>query len=90
MKLWRGQPENWTWTPSHGDKGRLWVGLAGVFYLAAIVALASPSIFRASGRWGWLHSLSTKAFGPSGDIVLYAIIGSACLVTGLLYFRAAR
>ena len=90
MKLWRGQPDNWVWTPSRGDKGRLWLGFACVFYFLAVVALSSPSTSRASGRWAWLHSLSTKAFGPSGDIILYVLIGTACLVTGLLYFKAPK
>jgi hypothetical protein len=90
MKLWRGQPDNWTWTPSRGDKGRLWLGFAGAFYLLAVVALASPSSSRASERWAWVHSLSTKAFGASGDIILYAVIGTACFIAGLLYFKAPK
>ncbi len=90
MKLWRGQPDNWTWTPSRIDKGRLWLGFAGLFYLLGALALASPSKEPATGRWAWLHHISATAFGPSGDIILYAILGTVCLVAGLNYFRATK
>ena len=90
MKLWRGQPDNWTWTPSRVDKGRLWLGFAGVFYVLGILALTSPSSSPATGRWAWLHNLSAKVFGPSGDIFLYAILGTICLVASLHNFRAPK
>lgn len=90
MKLWRGQPDNWGWTPSRTDMGRLWLGFAGLFYVLGVIALASPSNSPSTGRWSWLHNLSAKAFGPSGDIILYAILGTACLVAGLNYFRTPK
>lgn len=90
MKIWRGQPDSWSWKPSGADKGRLWLGFAGFFYLLGVIAFTSPSSLSHSGRWAWLNNLSAKAFGPSGDIVLYAILGSACLLAGLHYLRTSK
>ena len=78
MKVWRGQPDNWSWKPSSTDKARLWLAFAGLFYVLALVT--SPSNSPSAGRWAWLHHLSAKVFGPNGDIILYTIFGTACLV----------
>ena len=85
MKLWRGQPDNWSFVPSSAEKGRLWLGLGAVFYALGLVAFLSPS--PSSGRWSWLHNLSVSAFGPRGDVILYVIVGTACVVAGARYLR---
>ena len=90
MKLWRGQPDNWAWKPSRADIGRFWLGIAGVFYVLSFVSYASPSASSGTGRWGWLHRLSSSAFGPNGDIILFALLGSVCLLFGLLNFRESK
>jgi hypothetical protein len=90
MKLWRGEPASWKWTPSHTDKGRLWLGFAGFFYLMAALALVFPSAWSGSGRWAWLHQFFAGAFGSYGDIVLFGVLGTACLLASLYYSRAPQ
>ncbi len=88
MKLWRGQPDNWMWTPSRVDKGRLWLGFAGVFYVLGILSFTYPESSAPTGRWAWLHNDLANAFGQNGDIALFASLGSACVVASLYHFRS--
>jgi hypothetical protein len=88
MKLWRGQPDNWSWKPSAREKGRFWLGLAGVSYSLAAVSFLTPGSSSFTGRWGWLHRTFFDAFGPKGDVILFAFIGTACLTYGLLKHRS--
>jgi hypothetical protein len=90
MKLWRGQPDNWTWKPSPGDMGRFWLGLAGVSYVLSFAAFASPSASSGTRRLAWLHRLSTNVFGPNGDVILFALLGTVCLLVGLVSFRRPK
>ena len=89
MKSWRGQPNNWTWKSSRTEKGRLWLGLGGAFYVMAALAFFSPFNSPATGRWAWLHNVFNK-LGPNGDIILYAVAGTSCLIAGLQYLRSPK
>ena len=88
MKLWRGQPDNWIWKPTARDLARIWFGFSVVFFALCVMVMKSPSTFTLTGRWKWLHQLFTNAFGSNGDIILYAGLGSACLICGIIKFRA--
>lgn len=88
MKLWRGQPEYWNWKPSAKEKGRFLLGLAAVFYSLGAVAYLTPQTSSLTGRWGWMHRIFFDVFGPKGDVILLATIGTASLIAGLLKYRA--
>lgn len=88
MKHWRGQPDNWTWAPSRREKGRFWLGFAGVFYVLAILASTDPETRTPNGRWSWLHSVFANAFGQNSDIIVFAILGSACVAASLYHFNS--
>lgn len=90
MKVWRGQPENWTWKPSDADKAWLWLGFAGLFYVLSVVESISPSPSPATGRWAWLHNAATAALGAYGEAILFAILGTACVIASLFYFKASK
>lgn len=90
MKLWRGQPDNWNWKPSGRDTAFLWLGLGAIFYVLALSSFVSPSQSSRSGRWGWLHEIFFGMFGASGDIVLYAGVGTAFMLFGAFKFRARQ
>jgi hypothetical protein len=87
MKLWRGQPDNWTFRPSPRDMARAWVGLGVVFFALAVVAYLSASTSSFTGLLGPLRRLFFNAFGTSGDVILYAGVGTALLFFGVLKYR---
>ncbi len=89
MKLWRGQPENFKPSPmSSREKGNLWLGFSGVFFLLALVSHFSPPSAPATGRWAWLHNAFFDLFGPSGDVILFSVAGSAGVIAALVYYRS--
>ena len=90
MKLWRGQPDNWTWKPSDRDLASMGFGFGACFYLLGLVEFLSPSQSSRTGRWGWLHEAFFRVFGASGDIALYSIVGTAFVLYGFLKFRASK
>jgi hypothetical protein len=87
MKLWRGQPDNWKWKPSARDVARLWLGLAACFFVLGYVAWESPSNSSSTGRWSWLKRIAFDLFGPNGDAILFAAVGTTCLIAALLKYR---
>lgn len=89
MKTFRGQPENWVWKPTPREVARLWVGFALMFYFLAAQQFYWPGNPQTTGRWGWLHRLALDAFGPSGEFILYALVGSICLAYGVWKYVAA-
>jgi len=91
MKLWRGQPDNWQ-PPEFTDKekGQLSVALAVVFFYLAIESWTSPGRASGSGRWEWLRRIFERAFGESGEIVLFTVLGALALAYGLAHLLAKR
>lgn len=76
MKIWPGQTEDFK-PPlmSPKEKGNLWLGLSGLFLVLAATSYFSPSSAPATGRWAWLHNIFFNQFGPSGDFVLFLVLG---------------
>ena len=89
MKLWPGQTDG-----SNGplmsprEKGNLWLGFSGAFFLLAVTSHFSPPSAPATGRWAWLNNAFTNLFGPSGNVILYLVLGFAALVAALAYYRS--
>jgi hypothetical protein len=90
MKVWRGQPDNWTWKPTALELARAWIGLGGFFVLLALYSFCFRPALRGTGRWAWVHKVAFAAFGPHGDIVLYSLVGAAFLFFGIRKYRSAR
>jgi hypothetical protein len=82
MKLWRGQPDNWSWKPSAKERSLFWFGLGGVCLSAAMNSFLHPGHPPFIGREARLHQLFFQMFGPNGDVILYASIGVVCMVAG--------
>ena len=61
------------WKLSPAELARFWIGLSAVFY-----ALSAVSYYR----------IFIEAFGPKGDVMLFVAIGTACLIAGVLKYRA--
>jgi len=87
MKLWRGQPDNWTFKPSPREMTRALVGLGFVFFALAIVAYLSAPASAFTGLLGPLRRLFFDAFGTNGDVILYAGVGTALVFFGALKYR---
>lgn len=68
------------------EKGRMWLGLSGVFFSLAVASYLSPPSEPATGRWAWLHNLFLQQFGPSGDLILYLVLGGASLLAASWQF----
>ena len=91
MKLWRGQPDNFTPSSmSPREKGNLWLGLSGAFFVLALVSHYSLPSFPATGRWAWLHNAFFGLFGPSGDVFLFLVAGSAGIVATITYYHRSN
>ena len=90
MKTWRGQPDSWNWKPSRLDKARLWLALAAVFYLMSFVATRSPANASGGGKLRWLENILSDAFSTRGDVLLYGVVGTVCLLAAIYYFRAPK
>jgi polyferredoxin len=84
MKLWRGQPENWTFRPTPREVARVQIGLAAVFYAMAWVEYLSPT-----PPSGSITRMVVSLFGPTGEAWFFAAAGTALLFAGLLKYRKA-
>jgi len=89
MKIWPGQIEDFK-PPlmSPKEKGSLWLGLSGLFLILAATSYLSPSSAPATGRWAWLHNIFFNQFGPSGDFVLFLVLGGVGVLAALKQYSA--
>ena len=87
MKLWRGQPDNWTFKPTARELAHAWTGMGGMFVVMVCYELWFPSAH--TGRWDWLHNMAVSAFGPQGSVVLYSIVAAAFLFFGIREYRSS-
>lgn len=72
------------------EKGNLWLGISGVFFLLAAVSYISPSSSPSTGRWAWLHNAFSSLFGAWSEVVLFAVLGSIGVLVAAFNFRAAQ
>lgn len=89
MKIWPGQSEDFK-PPlmSPKEKGNLWLGLSGVSFVLAAASYFSPPSAPVNGRWAWLHNIFSNLFGPSGEIVLFLVLGISGVLAALVQYSA--
>jgi len=87
MKHWRGQPDGWTWKPSPRDTARFWMGLGVVLYSLSVTAYLSPWTSSYMGFLGAARRVFFNIFGTNGDVIVFATIGTVCLVCGVLKYK---
>lgn len=90
MKLWRGQPDGWTWKPTRLDKIRFSFGFAAFFYPVAAIEFMWPSTPPHSGRWGWLYRLLSEVPPQNGYLVSMVIVGTFSLVAGIYHLKGSE
>ena len=91
MKMWPGQTDGLN-PPlmSPKDKGNFWLALSIGNFGLAISSYFSPPTTPATGRWAWIHKISSGFFGASGEVILFLVLACACLLGTVLNYRESK